>query len=587
MILTNRQINYIANILKNTSIKNEELNELLSEGNIITDEKTSLRDICEILSPTFGDVTKKNSGIVFTPLKVAINMYSNVLMNEMSYGRLSSSKIVDFSSGNGVFLIAVILLLKKENPNLSVRAFIEKNLYAYDIQTDNIEFLNLNLKIITEYFGEDSTNMNIQSFVGDTLSLFCEGEITDNFDLIVGNPPYVKQQNLSLKTRSFLKNNFQTVNSNYNLYYAFIELSIKKLLPSGHILLLVPNYILKLKSAEILRNFISDNLSFERIIDFKSYKVFKDIDTYSMILQLGNRLNKDLKFKVLTDINKFYKGGFKWETYEDFNEKKNHETINLLTQNEKRIVDTVLTQPYGLNVSTGIATLKDNLYLIDSVDEQNGTFIKKFNNDFFEIERNMVVPIEKGSNFNLKKKQYIIYPYNLVDGKAFLKTEQQIQLESPNAFKYLLHVKSLLLQRSGKYSNDNWYQYGRTQALTNFKEKILFPTNTDKPQFRLSKCPSLFYNGYAINGIKNVELTQDGLEVLLIILNSSLMDKFMKLTSYYIGGGYVSYQKKYIEKFHIPEIEDKMKEKILSARNTNEIDKLIWKIYGLENVSAN
>ncbi|WP_222843157.1 hypothetical protein, partial [Lactiplantibacillus plantarum] len=82
---------------------------------------------------------------------------------------------------------------------------------------------------------------------------------------------------------------------------------------------------------------------------------------------------------------------------------------------------------------------------------------------------------------------------------------------------------------------------GRSQALNRVDPKIIFPTNTVKPQFHYVNEKALFYNGYAIYGLKNQLSSELDMQCIEIILNSKLIERFMKITSYYIGGGYVSY----------------------------------------------
>lgn len=579
--LTDYQVRYISAILSGKTVQNPELSELLLQGNDF--ENYTINDITNVLRPQVTKKEQKAKGITFTPLRLVRYMYENVLSDDVSMTDMLNSDIADLSAGNGAFFVGLFQVLK-EHSEFSLRAFIEKHIYAYELEASNAAFLELIFKILVEYFGENSSHLNIHLTVGDTLKLWRSGTLDRKFDLIVGNPPYVKQQNLDETQRNFLLHSFDSIDSNYNLYYAFVELSAKLIGDEGRALLLVPNYLLKIKSAESLRRFLVDRNYFERIVDFQFSKLFAGIDTYSMILQL--KLSSDVvQFKNLENLEE----SKQWTRVSASS--LNTESINLVDEEEQQLIDIVKSQPNSLVISTGIATLKDKVYLIDEVHEDERGQLK-FTNSIedrsFDIEPDVVVPITKGSGASanaLPELKYILYPYHIVNGSAFLIDESEMANSYPQAFAYLQASKNILASRSGSYGEDEWYRYGRSQALTRFDSKIVFPTNTDHPKFRFVKEGSLLFNGYAVYGIENCASSERLLRALTVVLNSSLTDRFMRLTSYYIGGGYLSYQKKYIEKFRIPELDAEDIEALINigeCGTDSRINKLVQKIYGIE-----
>lgn len=578
------QRTYIAGLFQDKRIRNKKLREYLHLSDVKYYQTSQIEDINVILNNSVNSEEAKKYGITYTPFTVVKYMYEKVLGNDVSANTILTHKIGDLSAGNGVFFVALIVLLK-EKTNFSVKYFIEEKLFAYELFDESTQWFKLILMLITEYYGEDSTSLHINIFVGDTIQYFLSRNIEFDFDLIVGNPPYVKQQNIDKETRNILTTNFTSIEANYNMYYAFIEMALSVVKDTGRTLLLVPNYLLKIKSAQSLRKLLLTDNSLERIIDFQSTKLFDDIDTYSIILQTKSN-SSYLNYKILNSLDDKNESNVPWTSVTSRN--INSETINLLTNDEQIFIDHIAEQPNELVISTGIATLKDRAYLIDYVED--GKFIKLYDGKKYEIDSRYVVPITKGStnskteSTDLNTMKFIIYPYKLICGQATLVPLNEIRENDPTLYEYFNTIRDVLETRSGSYSEENWHQFGRSQALSRFDSKIVFPTNSDIPKFRFISEWSLFYNGYAVFGLKNIEATDSLLHALTVILNSSITKKFMLLTSYYIGGGYVSYQKKYLEKFRIPELTPQSVVKLIDIRDASRdiIDSFVADLYGFK-----
>lgn len=591
-MLTVKQQEYINKLIcqsikknKYQNIKNKYINSIIETYNLelqMDDNKVNLEDITEILIPKFDNSELKSNGITFTPIKMVKYLFDE-FTDEPS--KLLNLKIADIAVGNGAFFIGLIILLKEKGINFSVVDFIENNCFGYDNRKENIEILYLIFNLVSLYYGENIEKITPNIRVTDSLVYFKKNN-QSMFDLVIGNPPYVKQQNIDIDYREFLLDNFETINSNYNLYYAFIETSLSIIRPNGKAILLIPNYLLKIKSATTLRNYLIQGGYISRIVDFRENKMFNNIDTYSMIIELKNN-SLEKQYKIVENERSFSELlNKKWKILLDNQITKN--SINLVNEKESKLIDKVSGQLYTLDISTGIATQKDKLYLIDQYDDSLTKYYKIYNGKKYPIEKELIVKLYKGSGqkeFDIKYN-YIIYPYVIKDNQnAELIPIEVLRTEYPDAYRYFIDAKEELLTRSGVKDDHEWYKYGRSQSLTKFEPKILFPTNTLKPNFNLIKDRGLFHNGYAIFGLLHKETNIKDLEVITAILNSELIGKFMYLTSYFIGGGYLSYQKKYIQKVTIPPLTDDIKEKILiykSKNLANELDRYIYRIYNLD-----
>lgn len=111
------------------------------------------------------------------------------------------------------------------------------------------------------------------------MNLFCYDSLKhrwkENFEAVVGNPPYVKFQDTDDDTRTFFMSNYRTTQfGRYNLYFAFFELGLRILNPNGKLGYITPNNYFTSLSGESPRAFFRQERSIYRIVDFNATKVF-------------------------------------------------------------------------------------------------------------------------------------------------------------------------------------------------------------------------------------------------------------------------------------------------------------------------
>ena len=282
--------------------------------------------------------------------------------------------------------------------------------------------------------------------------------------------------------------------------------------------------------------------------------IFSPVRTYNCIIQLSKKVNKKFEYCIIKKTQNI--------SEELFNAKFEYMDTDKLDVNRWALVDNkVLSnikkiegQFYSIRnlIKTGIATLRDEVYIV----EYDGTnFYKLHNGIKFIIEPSMVkklykVPDLKNSTNINDRYKYIIFPYEKsLFGLDIIK-EKDLQKQAPLTYLYLKERKDVLDQRDkGKPNPIAWYAYGRSQGLNKLGSKLLFPTFSNLPKFILVDDESaLFCNGYAIFESDFIDL-----QILCRILNSYIMHYYISNTSYSIDGGFFCYQKKYLEKFTIPQ----------------------------------
>ncbi|MFM6395456.1 MAG: Eco57I restriction-modification methylase domain-containing protein, partial [Planktothrix sp.] len=105
------------------------------------------------------------------------------------------------------------------------------------------------------------------------------------FDVVIGNPPYVRQELLS-SIKPYLKDHYQSYNGVADLYAYFYEKGLNILKPAGKLSYIVTNKWLKAGYGEPLRRFFIENSIFEQIIDFGHAPIFEDADTFPCIISV-------------------------------------------------------------------------------------------------------------------------------------------------------------------------------------------------------------------------------------------------------------------------------------------------------------
>lgn len=224
---------------------------------------------------------RKLNGAFFTPEYVI-----DFIINEIKPKETDAN--LDPSCGCGAFLIGLTDYYRKTF-NKSIRDVIKENIFGSDILEYNIHRTKIILTIYALQYGEllEETDFNI--FHQDSL----KADWKLKFDNVVGNPPYVKFQDLSDENRSYLAKHWTTIEGGtYNLYFAFFELGYKLLKPTGQLSYITPNNYFTSLAGESLRRYFQNKKCVTRIVDFSHKKVF-DAQTYFLntILLFPNSLS--------------------------------------------------------------------------------------------------------------------------------------------------------------------------------------------------------------------------------------------------------------------------------------------------------
>ena len=250
---------------------------------------------------------QKLRGAYYTPLKLAKKMV------DFFKDDLSIKSILEPSCGDGVFVDALL-----ESQFLSQN----KRVTAIEIEKKEAEKLSEKLK----------DNSNIDVVNGDFFEFYHKHKDMDTYDLILGNPPYIRYQYLEEKQRSemaeILTSHGMKANKLINTWVGFMVACVHMLSDNGKIAFVIPAEILQVAYAEDLRLFLSNKLSKITLLTFEEL-VFPGIEQ-EVVVFIGEKGDSEKGIKIvelnnLEDLENLniYENGFqklnhvheKWTKY--------------------------------------------------------------------------------------------------------------------------------------------------------------------------------------------------------------------------------------------------------------------------------
>jgi hypothetical protein len=237
--------------------------------------------------------------------------------------RLKTLRIVDPACGSGVFLIMAFDFLKAELGRVNDKIadlqgqgqhiqdlidpdseILTNNLFGVDVNSESIEIAKLSLWIKTARRGKvlDSLSGNLR--VGDSLiedsnfayldhaftwetafpDVFAEG----GFDVVLGNPPYVRMEHLKA-LKPYLEKRYEVVSDRADLYCYFFERGLRLLKPGGRLGFISSNTFFKTGSGKPLRGYLLREATIEGVVDFGDLQIFEGVTTYPAILTMKRR----------------------------------------------------------------------------------------------------------------------------------------------------------------------------------------------------------------------------------------------------------------------------------------------------------
>ncbi|EGX6917479.1 N-6 DNA methylase, partial [Campylobacter coli] len=429
------------------------------------------------------------------------------------------------------------------------------------------------------------------------------------FDLIIGNPPYIRQEEIK-ELKNTLSKNYKVYKGTADIYTYFYELGFNVLKENGILSFITSNKYTRAGYGEALREFLLKNTCILKYIDLNGIKVFDSATVDTSILCFEKSKSKDNKFKYLTLSNEILKTcAYDIGLYKDFAEFSQNslskESFTFSDENTSALkakierIGTPLKEWYGFNIYRGILTGYNEAFIITT--EKRNEILANCK-DEAEKERTAKLIRKMLRGRDIKRYSYewaglwVINTHNGYKSKNGEKVEA-INIENyPSLKKHFDEFYPQLEKRADKGLTP--YNLRNCAYIEEFeREKIVYSEIVRKPQFYLDT--KLNFYAEATSFI----LTGENLKYLIAFLNNDFVAFIFK--TFYAGGNLgengFRYKKAFLEKLPIPKINSKnqkladelinLVDEILKAKeqdknaNTqeleNKINSLVYKLYNL------
>ena len=520
---------------------------------------------------------------------------------------LLSLKILDPACGSGAFLNQALEYLINEHDLIDsyrreleqdslglydvTKSILGNNLYGVDINEEAVEIAKLSLWIRTAERGRKLSDLNNNLKCGNSLiddpavagekafdwkkefpQVFNttspsiplltkereeKGEVENaigGFDVVIGNPPYVKAERIK-EFRDYFKTKFKCFVNNADLYVYFYEQALSILKNNGLLGFITSNKFIKADYGINIRALLSEQYIFQ-IIDFGELSVFSDAATFpSIVLIKKSSESKETKFlqvKSLHDID--LKLLLDTEMLLVPNSTLKQEKWLFISSIENDLINKILSKGHTINevckgrIRRGILTGFNEAFIIDS--DKRNEIINQSNNS-----SELIKPFVSGDDV---RKYFIDFKE-----KYLILTKIGVNIsEYPVIFEHLSKSKSSLETRydKGKY----WWELRACDYYEDFKKpKIIYG------QFQQDNYFTPYFDEIYFGSNHYMIVLDNWEETLFVstILNSKIYFYFMSNLAGVLGdakkGGRIIAQKSHFVNFVIPNAIDQERKRLI------------------------
>lgn len=262
---------------------------------------------------------QKLRGAYYTPLRLAEEMV-NIVMSE------NITSVLEPSCGDGVFIDS----LKSLNMLTSAN-----RITAVEIESAEAKKVSDNFK---QY-------KNVKVCNEDFFDFYSKKYGRTSYDLILGNPPYIRYQYLTDEQRSklskILVDNGMKANKLINAWVAFLVACVQLLSDNGKIVFVIPAEILQVAYAEDLRLFLSNHLSKITILTFEQL-VFPDIEQEVLVF-IGEKSGEEKGIRIieLSNLDDFSKLDLSQNGFQKLQHVKEKWTKYFISANDVKVLNTI------------------------------------------------------------------------------------------------------------------------------------------------------------------------------------------------------------------------------------------------------
>lgn len=486
-------------------------------------------------------------------------------------------KILDPACGSGAFLNAAFDYLHQKGTEINnhlaeleggqVSLFdldkhiLKYNLYGVDINKESIEITKLSLWLKTANKRDPLTSLDENILCGNSVvddnefdsnpfnwqESFAEVLENGGFDIVIGNPPYVRQE-LIVPIKPHLRKKYKAFHGRADLYVYFFEKAFQVLKPGGKIGYICSSKYTTTTYGKPLRSYLLENTRLRYFMAFEDLDVFKGIIAYPSILIADKEKEvseQEIQYCYFEELDQALEAYFERKKRPFLQSKMKDDVWNFLSEDVAELNEKLLTTYETLEQvlgkpKAGVKTGRNPAYVLTK--EQAQQLIQQDPKN-----EEIIKPYLNGKDvkpYYSSSKLFIIFPYRENKEKCEL---ELVNIEDyPGVMKYLEQFRTELEARAiikdGLESGSKlWYEYQQINKSFSFDNTyITYPDIANRSCFALSKGNVLDVTLFWIE-------TPDPYRE-LAMLNSSIFNFLFNLISTEARGGYKRFKTVFMTK---------------------------------------
>jgi len=366
---------------------------------------------------------------------------------------------------------------------------------------------------------------------------------------------------------------------NYDIYVVFVEKALQLLNPNGCMGYILPHKFINAQYGRPLRKIITAGQHLRHLVHFGDQQVFAGATTYTCLLFLEKTGMATCSHRLVPNLAEWRseqepKSGTgaspvhqSMSTPPTLKEAAALYRVRKPRKDGASIIGTtpnkLLTdEPWNFITGKNAGTLEH----LDKLKTKLGDVAHIFQGLVTGADKVFIIPadskIERGltrpflltgdlSAYTTPQPvARILFPYEIVNGKAELMTAETLERKYPRGWAYLCEHRETLRQRErGKWKHDRWYAFGRSQNLVQMDaDKLIIQVTAQRPTVMLDTTGLYMTGGgsgpfYGIRP-KNADYP---IKYLLALMNSAQFGDIIAAQSTNLRGGYIKFSKQYIE----------------------------------------
>ena len=488
----------------------------------------------------------RTTGAVFTRPEVVAYMMREAT-RAGHFRNWMTLRVLEPSCGDGAFVLPIVDALLAESPDWDDDGLCGF-LSAFDISAKSISLVKHAVKLKLEDAGCPA------AVVGKLLKswFFCEDfllhDFTEKFDVIIGNPPYIRFDNLAPEKQSAYKARYCTFSERCDIYVPFFERSLSLLSKQGVLSFICSNRFVRSSYGKRLRQMIGDSFHVALYLNMEHTQPFEtEVSAYPAIFVIDRRLGKETHSGEVTTLEgdglKVFRTGTAHSCLSRFEDWYRGDEAWITTDASERtrlksiagVFPTIEKSGEGTQVGIGVASGADDIY----VDPQLNA----------EIEDSCLLPLVasediRGGSIEWNCR-YMLNPYDQHDDRRMLDLSM-----FPKAGAYLnRHAEKLKSRYCARKHPDAWYRtLDRIKYSTFRASKILLP------DIQIGGNVALDEHGeyYPHHNVYWITSKSWNMRALCVLLRSSFVTDQVRCVSVQMRGGCIRYQAQNLRNVHIP-----------------------------------